>query len=143
MSYSIFLDDFRSPKDTASYMPTSMAKLYRDTSWFIVRNFKEFVECVMEHGPDIGMVSFDHDLDPDHYDNKSHDNGNTGYDCAKWLIHYLSSCDYDMPNLFLIHSMNLSGSMRIWKLLTNNTNAQVVRIDFGSLDFIKRRNALP
>lgn len=87
----LYLDDLReTPKD-----------------YLRVYNYAEFVKWVNEHGlPD--FISFDHDLGE----------GETGYDCAKFLVEYC--LDHQMPlPYFTVHSQNPVGKENIEKLLEN------------------------
>lgn len=59
----IFLDDEREPINS------------RD--WAIVRNYFEFINCVLENRYEIDYISFDHDLGEDSL---------SGFDCVKWLV---------------------------------------------------------
>lgn len=98
----LFLDDCRS-------IP--------DSSWDVVRSYKEFVEFIEKNGvPDI--ISFDHDLAFEHYPFSEESPGleipydkyteKTGYDCAKWLIE-----NDKLPTKYFVHSMNPVGKANI------------------------------
>jgi hypothetical protein len=131
MSYNLFLDDFRFPYDAYKYTHQS---IYKEKEWVIVRNYDEFVNYIIKHSiPDI--ISFDHDLGYEHYNNYSHGdvidydmfNEKTGYDCAKWLID-----QYIVIPKILIHTMNPPAGLNIFYLMKNwqkhNNIAQNVKI---------------
>lgn len=68
MSYRLFLDDIRNPKDCVDHMRSRIGKwnaVYLE-QWEIARNYEEFVNLIKSKGiPNI--VSFDHDLAKEHY----------------------------------------------------------------------------
>jgi hypothetical protein len=106
MKYNLFLDDIREPKDV------TWIKL-PEVDWFIVRNYKEFVDSIKKKGlPQ--MVSFDHDLAPEHYafNNSNNSDEPTGYDCAKWLVEFCQ-CHHKQFPQYYIHSMNPAGVKNI------------------------------
>lgn len=120
MSYNLFLDDFRMPKDAFDYMHIP---IYIQKEWIVVRNYHAFVSLIEGKGiPEI--ISFDHDLADEHYDYQEHLDGDyydimtekTGYHCAKWLIDYCIDNNRELPATILIHSMNPAGSMNIKSL---------------------------
>jgi hypothetical protein len=115
MGYNLFLDDMRWPRDTFLYTSN---KMYLDMEWDIAMNYDQFVDAVKKRGiPDV--VSFDHDLAEEHYENKlpyDQYNEKTGYDCAKWLIDYCIDHNKDIPKIVLIHSLNVPGSKNIESL---------------------------
>lgn len=108
MTYNLFLDDERMPKDV-TWTAIGLGP------WVIVRNYEEFRIAVKANGvPD--RVSFDHDLADAHYVacmNGSEDYGpeKTGYDCAKWLVHHCSG-RYPFPT-YTVHSLNPIGRENI------------------------------
>jgi hypothetical protein len=123
MSYNLFLDDVRMPKDAFAYMKLP---IYTAIEWIVVRNYYAFVALIEGKGvPDI--ISFDHDLAIEHYDKQivegqSYDeiydmfDEKTGYHCAKWLIEYCIDNNKKLPAEIYIHSMNPAGSMNIKSL---------------------------
>lgn len=130
MSYNLFLDDFRNPKDCVSYTNN---KIYVNTDWIIVRCYNEFVDYIEKNGlPQI--ISFDHDLADEHYTPSEywHDYNEskkwqdsqeykekTGYDCAKWLINFcIENKLNDFPQ-FYVHSMNPVGADNITNIILN------------------------
>lgn len=113
----IFLDDMRVPHDCSIYMERRighLAAIY-DEKWTVVRDFDAFVKVVTEHIDDIMVVSFDHDLAPEHYVSENWQDSKhgiyeekTGYDCAKWMKEFYAEMQTDHP-MILIHSMNPVG----------------------------------
>ena len=109
MSYNLFLDDNRDP-----------CSFLNDTrTWYIVRNYNQFVEVITTKGlPD--LISFDHDLADEHYANPNDYDKfveKTGYDCAKWLIEYCMRTNQPLPE-WQIHSFNVGGMMNIHSILS-------------------------
>ena len=95
--------------------------------WTIVRSYKQFVETILQKGiPNI--VSFDHDLGPDHYKefhqawygnkvlNYNSMGEKTGFHCAKWLIEYCMDKKLPLPTCY-IHTQNPIGKQNIQSLL--------------------------
>lgn len=93
--YNLYLDDKRTPTTD---------------EWLIVRNFTEFKSKIEELGLDnIAYISLDHDLDetaeeeyinngiPNYTINYSNIGGDTGMECAKWLVDHFYSTkpEYD------------------------------------------------
>lgn len=121
MSYNLFLDDVRMPKDAFGYMHLP---IYISVDWIVVRNYYAFITLIENKGiPEI--ISFDHDLADEHYDYQEQFNNNdiydiveekTGYHCAKWLIDYCMDNEKELPAEIIIHSMNPAGSMNIKSL---------------------------
>ena len=96
----LYLDDIRIPKDS---------------SFEIVRSYKEAVAFVKERGaPD--YISFDHDLgiEPGVIEK-------TGYDFAKWLVEADMNKEIDIPIHFRfnVHSANPIGAKNIESYLKN------------------------
>ena len=120
MSYKLFLDDVRDPFTVFEYTgnPT-----YCDY-WKVVRNYDEFVQCIMENGkPD--TISFDHDLADIHYGaqfgninsyNDDRCEERTGFHCAKWFINHFIDLDIIIDTEILIHSINPVGAENIRSL---------------------------
>lgn len=112
MSYNLFLDDIRYPKEVKHVeLPL--------VDWVIVRNFNEFKTTVLSRGIP-KRLSLDHDLGPMHY---THDwSGNltydqpTGVDCVRWLIEYLDSKKCTQFPEYWVHSMNPIGKRNIISL---------------------------
>lgn len=120
-NYNLFLDDIRNPVDVFSYKNNA---IYVDQEWVVVRNYVEFVDEITQRymkGSLPQLVSFDHDLAKDHYEDMINPSYNdfgerTGYHCARWLIDFCIDTDSPLPN-WLIHSMNPAGSANIKSLL--------------------------
>jgi hypothetical protein len=91
----LYLDDIRTPKTKG---------------WDIVRSYDEFVKWIEENGlPD--KVSFDHDL--------GEAGTKTGYDAAKWLVHYCYSNGLPFLPEYNVHSANPVGKANIESYLSN------------------------
>lgn len=87
----LFLDDERVPGDI-TWMKLS------NTLWSIVRTASEFKRYISTHSlPD--YISLDHDLGE----------GETGYDCIKFLVEYLLDHPSKEIPLLTFHSMNPIG----------------------------------
>lgn len=63
MSYNLFLDDVRIPKEAFGYMHLP---IYISVDWIVVRNYNDFVKQIKENGIP-HTISFDHDLAEIHY----------------------------------------------------------------------------
>ena len=109
--------------------------IYTDVDWVIAKDYNSFVNTIQEKGiPE--LVSFDHDLADEHYDNPYEPDERlivhpgdvkinydlfrekTGYDCAKWLVEYCLEKEQNIPE-FLVHSLNPTGTENIQKYLEN------------------------
>lgn len=75
MTYKLFLDDVRHPKE-----------IYPNNwhDWAVVRSYEDFVKYVYYHGIPY-EVSFDHDLEERHYPPTCDYSTPTGKDCAAYL----------------------------------------------------------
>lgn len=118
MSYSLFLDDERLPKNvTWIVLPL--------VEWVIVRNYNEFVAHITKYGIP-NRISFDHDLAKEHYEEGRRHNfwefnydkvkEKTGFHCAKWLVDYCLDTGAKLPEWYT-HSMNPVGCENINSLL--------------------------
>lgn len=117
MSYNLFLDDMRTPKD--SYLNLMNEKRYLNENWILAKNYKDFVDVINIKGLP-ALVSFDHDLSIEHYidcvnnnvnEDKYNDNNNlekTGYHCLKWMINYCFERSISIPEC-LFHTANPVG----------------------------------
>ena len=133
MGYNLFLDDNFLPTDIADLTDVEKdRKRYRTYRWTIVKTYEEFIDFITKNGaPDI--VSFDHDLAPEHWDFIYNDENwakiddeiiinydlfeiKTGYHAAEWLLEYCSSRQLKMP-ICLIHSQNKIGKKNIENIL--------------------------
>lgn len=138
MKYNLFLDDIRDPyididdisqpqwdyhSVISAYHYTFYAP-FRDEYWEIVRSYDEFVNVVTKYGvPE--LVSFDHDLGTEHYNNDQTNvidylsfEEKTGYDCAKWLCNYCQENNIKFPKYY-VHSMNPVGTQNIKSYILN------------------------
>ena len=119
MSYHLFLDDERKPKDvTWVELPLHQ--------WMIARNYQQFVEMIERMGLPT-TISFDHDLSEQSYEfvREAIATGKvpydkikekTGFHCAKWLIEYCLDKNLELP-YYYIHTMNPVGAENIRGLL--------------------------
>lgn len=124
MSYNLFLDDERQPKDV-KWIALPLV------NWRIVRTYKDFVGVIKKDGLP-SKISFDHDLADEHYSEytriSKRDGSSdfkydkmrekTGYDAAKWLVDYCIEWDKDLPECF-IHTLNPIGGLNIKSILEN------------------------
>jgi hypothetical protein len=131
MSYNLFLDDMREPRDV-KWISLPLV------DWEVARNYKEFVSYIEKYGlPEI--ISFDHDLADEHY-NSYHmsldEHGEmkgeikydgfkekTGHDCAKWLAEYCLDKNLPIP-VYYLHSMNHIGCLNIDSILKSARKVQ-------------------
>lgn len=141
MSYNLFLDDERHPKDVKWVdLPP--------VEWRVVRTYKDFVGLITKDGLP-KKISFDHDLAQEHYGEyirvateKSEEakqirydtlREKTGYDCAKWLVNHFydinpdwillgrlqkKTLGMDFPKVYT-HSANPIGSANIMGYINN------------------------
>ena len=130
MSYRLFLDDYRKPKDCALYMHVrigSLNPIYLK-KWVIARSYADFVSIIQEKGMPY-LISFDHDLADEHYDASMHIKAEydklyktfkekTGYDAAKWLVDYHIDNGGEFPDCFF-HTLNPSGYENIKNYIDN------------------------
>lgn len=124
MSYYLFLDDVRMPKQaTVNLIPLATVSGIGNTQWHIVRNFEAF--CAIVEGKGVpAVVSFDHDLSEEHlkevisnkYDFDYVRFRDTGYDAAKWLCYYCQQQGVPFPKWY-VHSFNPVGTENIKKFI--------------------------
>lgn len=117
----LFLDDLREPQDVFLYIRNNV---YFE-KWDIVRSYEDFKTYILENGiPDV--ISFDHDLADEHYNdilknNDEIDYSNfkekTGYECVKWLINYMIDNNLKKLPKYYIHTLNPIGRENMKKLL--------------------------
>lgn len=125
----LFLDDIRNP-------PEHLSKIFD-----IVRSYDEFVDYIETYGvPEV--ISFDHDLHPEHtsffYERGGFKNPpdpknelfriKTGYDCAKWLINYCDENNFKLK-IVVIHSRNPIGSSNLYQLISSYQMKKYNRIN--------------
>ena len=129
MSYNLFLDDVRMPKDAWLYGRKVITLLEATgiKDWIIVRNYDEFTSMIDHNGiPDV--VSFDHDLHFEHmrhyfdvvvktgiveYSNLKY---KTGLACAEYLVRSCHKHNVPLPQCY-VHSANEVGRENIKRLL--------------------------
>jgi hypothetical protein len=102
----LFLDDIRNPYNIKSdWLKFSPIGYNVEIIW--VKNYYEFIEWIEVNGlPD--AIYFDHDLGI----------GNTGYDCAKWLVDFCMDNNFKLP-IYNIQSSNSVGIENIDMLFKN------------------------
>lgn len=106
MSYKLFLDDVRDPKEFAKIHPLPLGP------WIVIRSYIDFCRVIESKGvPE--YISFDHDLAEDVLPTSAE---KTGYDCALWLCDYCLAFKRPLPE-YGVHSMNPVGKRRIEALL--------------------------
>lgn len=124
---NLFLDDFRNPIECVSYTKDVS---YSQLEWVVVRSHNEFVHVITEHFEEHkklpNLISFDHDLAEEHYDDSmytgryddlySQFKEKTGFDSAKWLVDFCIDNKLFLPQ-FKVHSMNPAGKKNIISLL--------------------------
>jgi len=118
---NLFLDDERLPRHVY-WIELPLVE------WTIVRTYNEFVNAVLNNN--INIVSFDHDLCMEHYqeyhranDTDKNINYNnikekTGYHAAIFMAEYCIENKLKLPEYY-IHSMNYMGKQNILSVLTS------------------------
>jgi hypothetical protein len=122
----LFLDDWRIPRDCATYMWQRRVdcRIYHE-EWDIVRSYGQFIKWVETNGvPD--LVAFDYDLaDVEELKEElpigewfdlDKNRVYTGLDCAKFLLSFCNKNGFKFPE-YVIHSANPDGSEEIKNLL--------------------------
>jgi len=128
MSYNLFLDDIRKPKDAWLYdQNITLIDASGIDNWATVRDYTEFTFMIRTMGIPT-VVSFDHDLHFEHmrhyfdvvqttglveYGNLKH---KTGLACAQYLIDACCESKVPLPKCY-VHSANEVGRDNIKKLL--------------------------
>lgn len=115
----LFLDDKRDP-------PLHLIRIFD-----VVRSYDEFVDYIETYGvPEV--ISFDHDLHPEHTSffferggfrnppDPSHEifKEKTGQECAKWLIEYCERNNFKLKTI-VIHSQNPIGSSNLYQMISS------------------------
>jgi len=125
VSYRLYLDDERLPKES---FRTWGDPDYDRLDWTVVRSHHEFVKTVEARGlPE--LVSFDHDLDEEHYAalqrgmthegfRKADFKVPTGYISALWLVQYCWKHSLALPR-YKTHTLNPYGRDIILEVLGN------------------------
>lgn len=137
MTYHLFLDDERNPRDV------TWVKLPNNVPWVIARSYQAFVNTINEFGIP-KFVTFDHDLADFHYaimleeTKYEYDDGDmkktfdygpekTGYDCAKWLVDHCHLNNVNFPE-YTVHSMNPIGAKRINDYIADAAKAEYIKL---------------
>jgi hypothetical protein len=133
MSYNLFLDDVRMPKDAWLY-GKKVISLLQETEikdWVIVRDYDEFTSMIRNGGIP-SVVSFDHDLHFEHmrhYFDVVQKTGiveysklryKTGLACAEYLVRACHERGVPLPKCY-VHSANEVGRENIKRLLCLKT----------------------
>lgn len=103
-NYALFLDDVRFPGEVSW---VSYPERLNETPWLIARNYTDFCNLIKDIGVPY-FVSFDHDLEFEHYANFSKftdEFRGDGNDCLKFLIQHCKETGEDFP-LYRFHSQN-------------------------------------
>ena len=122
----LFLDDWRIPRDCATYMWQRKAdcRIYHE-KWDIVRSYGQFVDWINKNGvPDLLALDYDladveelkEELPFEEWFNLDENRVYTGLDCASFLLIYCKERGLEFPE-YVIHSANPDGSEEIKKLL--------------------------
>jgi hypothetical protein len=104
----LWLDDERNPHEGNWLLEYAAPWHYDRTKPVVwVKNYKQFVDYITANGlPE--KICFDHDLGV----------GETGYDCAKWLVDYCMDNSLPVPQ-HNSQSGNTGGRINILQLLYN------------------------
>lgn len=140
-TYNLFLDDVRNPEDCVSY---TNEPRYRTRKWVVVRTHNEFLTTILNRwtkGEFPELVSFDHDLADEHYNEEMYKSREaydglaegfrekTGYDTAKFFVEFCVDQSIELPEC-LVHSMNPVGRKKIIEVIH----------DFDKIYKITRKN---
>lgn len=107
MKRLIWIDDIRDPFKADWLMSYAPEYAYGEGEVVWVKDYNEFIDEVITNGlPD--KIAFDHDLGE----------GNSGMDCAKWLVSWCMDKHEDLPE-WTIQSDNPAGKENINSLLSN------------------------
>jgi hypothetical protein len=128
-SYYLFLDDYRYPKHCYEYIKDER---YLIREWTIVKSHEEFIQVLEKKFEDAefpSLVSFDHDLHQEHYNQSMYEGVNayenkykdfkipTGRRSAEYLVKFCQKNYLPLPEC-LIHTMNPAGKIRIQNTLS-------------------------
>ena len=123
MSYNLFLDDEKKPRDIWSDTKISEYAVY---NWVTVKDYDSFIDIIKDKGLPT-RISFDHNLSEEHYKLEEGKNipyesfeSKTGYDCAVWLIEYCIDHSQTLPS-YKVHCNKGVGSLNIENILKNFT----------------------
>ena len=136
-TYKLFLDDVRRPIQCAQYM--NQPQIYYDVDWVVATDCTEFKKVIkerFEYGEFPAIISFDHDLAPEHYSASDFKHmvsrhskipesscSLTGMDAARWIVDFCMDNNLKLP-AFRVHSMNPAGRENIESFLTQFARAQ-------------------
>jgi hypothetical protein len=130
MGINLFLDDYRQPIQAYTYTKDTD---YLQKEWKLVKDYNSFTSFLQRkilNGEKLELVSFDHDLAPEHYAPEArwgdYDQWaveaqfqeRTGLDCAKYLVEFCKQYDIPLPKI-KVHSMNPVGKRNIINLFEN------------------------
>jgi len=107
---NIFLDDVRLPTDMG-YM--NNAAIYFQNEFKVVKNVDEFKKALDSSKEIIEIISFDHDLNPNHYNNLFASIGRygTGGEALQYFINWVKLFNIDYEIKIMFHTMNFHGLM--------------------------------
>lgn len=114
MSWNLFLDDERDPKDVF-WAPKKIRDKYAKEQWTIARSKVEVAEAIAKHGSLPTFISFDHDLG---------EFTANGYEVMRWLVSIdmgEKECAFGkIPEnfAFYVHSQNPIGARNIESYLS-------------------------
>lgn len=122
MSYNLFIDDIKTPKDIWKITKNPDYAVY---NWVTVKNFNDFIDVIAKNGLPT-RISFDHNLSEEHegfdikgkiipYDDFKEP---TGYDCAVWLIEYCLDNEKMLP-VWKVHAKKGNGKKNIDEILNS------------------------
>lgn len=105
---NIFLDDDRN-LDDMTYMP--FANIYFENEFSIVRNVEDFKKLLDSTKEKINWVSFDHDLEPNHYNNLYQIAGKkgTGGEALEYFLNWVKMNNIQYNIKLNFHTMNWYG----------------------------------
>lgn len=134
-TYNLFLDDMRYPKDV-KWIELPLVP------WIIVRSHDAFVRHIQNFGVP-QLVTFDHDLCDEHYQEYSHATDErmvgegkefrydkmkekTGRDSALWLANHCIENGIPIPQYF-VHTLNGIGAKNIVSILESAHKAMAMK----------------
>lgn len=121
MKTLLWLDDIRNPfdKDFTPYVALYNPFLNEPHKIIWVKNYEEFVSYLVNAMPD--AISFDHDLDAEHYDesvNPEDYTEKTGMDCVKFLVELCEKTEQKLP-ICIYHTANPIGKINMETYIEN------------------------
>jgi hypothetical protein len=122
MSYNLFLDNEKTPKDIWN---TSKSPEYAVYNWIIVSDYESFVQTINDKGLPI-RISLTHNLSEEHssFNDKKKIpyetfKTKTGYDCILWLIEYCIDNNEHLPKCKVHVPNKSSGRKNIEEIIDN------------------------